>query len=123
MTKLTTLIGRVLLAHIFILAGLNKLGAGYAGTQGYMEAMGVPGILLPLVILLELGCGLALLAGIKTKLAAWALATFTIVTAVVFHNNLSDQMQMIMFLKNISIAGGFLMIVAHGPGAFSLGRR
>lgn len=122
MTKFSTLIGRVLLAHIFILAGLNKLGAGYAGTQGYMEAMGIPGMLLPLVILLELGGGLALAIGYKTRLLAWALAAFSIVAAVMFHGNLSDQMQMIMFMKNLAIAGGLLILAEHGAGFYSLDR-
>lgn len=122
MSKFSTLIARILLAHIFVLAGLSKLGAGYAGTQGYMEAMGVPGMLLPLVILLELGGGLALLIGIKTKLVSWALAIFTIVAAVIFHNNLSDQMQMIMFMKNFAIAGGLLILAEHGAGFYSLDR-
>lgn len=122
MSKFSTLIGRILLAHIFVLAGLNKLGAGYAGTQGYMDAMGVPGMLLPLVILLELGGGLALVIGYKTRLAAWALAAFSIVAAVIFHNNLSDQMQMIMFMKNLAIAGGLLILAEHGAGFYSLDR-
>jgi len=122
MSKFSTLIGRILLAHIFILAGLSKLGAGYAGTQGYMEAMGVPGMLLPLVILLELGGGLALVIGHKTRLLAWALAAFSIVAAVIFHNNLSDQMQMILFMKNLAIAGGLLILAEHGAGFYSLDR-
>lgn len=122
MSKFSTLIGRILLAHIFILAGLSKLGAGYAGTQGYMDAMGVPGMLLPLVILLELGGGLALAIGYKTRLAAWALAAFSIVAAVIFHNNLSDQMQMILFMKNLAIAGGLLILAEHGAGFYSLDR-
>lgn len=122
MSNVSTLIGRILLAHIFVLAGLNKIGAGYAGTQGYMEAMGVPGMLLPLVILLELGGGLALIAGYKTRLISWALAIFTIVAAVIFHNKLSDQLQMIMFMKNFAIAGGLLMLAEHGAGFYSLDR-
>lgn len=110
---------RVLLAHIFILAGFNKIG-GYAGTQAYMEAMGVPGALLPLVILLELGGGLALLVGWQTRLVAAALAGFSVAAAAIFHSNFGDQMQMIMFMKNISIAGGLLMVFAYGAGALSL---
>ncbi|MDH3218903.1 MAG: DoxX family protein [Gammaproteobacteria bacterium] len=121
MSKLSQLIARVLLGHIFLLAGLSKLGAeAYAGTQGYMESMGVPGILLPLVILLEIGAGIALVAGWQTRLAAIALAGFTIVAAVIFHNNLGDQMQMILFMKNLAIAGGLLLLAVHGAGAYSL---
>jgi putative oxidoreductase len=116
------LVGRILLAQIFLLAGLNKI-AGYAGTQGYMESMGVPGSLLPLVILLEVGGGLALIIGWQTRLAAYALAAFTLVAAVIFHSNLADQMQMIMFMKNLAIAGGLIILAVHGAGGLSLDRR
>ncbi|MDH5178941.1 MAG: DoxX family protein [Gammaproteobacteria bacterium] len=122
MSNISTLIGRVLLAHIFILAGLDKMGGKYAGTQSYMEAMGVPGMLLPLVILLELGGGLALAAGYKTKPVSWALAAFTIAAAVMFHGKLGEQMQMIMFMKNFAIAGGLLILAEHGAGFYSLER-
>ncbi|MEZ5541094.1 MAG: DoxX family protein [Pseudomonadota bacterium] len=115
----TRLAGRVLLAAIFIMAGSNKLGA-YAGTQGYMESMGVPGALLPLVIALELGGGLAILAGWQTRIAAFLLAGFCIVSAALFHANLADQMQSIMFMKNLAIAGGLLTVVASGAGAWSV---
>jgi putative oxidoreductase len=103
MEKYVNLAGRILLAHIFLLAGLNKI-SGYSGTQGYMEAMGVPGVLLPLV-------------------AAYALAVFCAVSALIFHNNLGDQMQMIMFMKNWAMAGGLLVLAANGAGAFSLDNR
>ena len=122
MTQYSSLISRILLSHIFILAGFSKI-TGYAGTQGYMESVGVPGMLLPLVILLELGGGLAILIGLKTKLISYALAGFTIIAAVIFHSNLADQMQMILFMKNIAIAGGFLLLAAHGAGAYSIDNR
>jgi len=122
MEKYVNLAGRVLLAHIFLLAGINKI-TGYSGTQGYMEAMGVPGMLLPLVILLEIGGALALIAGWQTRLAAYALALFSIVGALIFHSNLGDQMQMIMFMKNWAMAGGLLVLAANGAGAFSLDNR
>jgi len=114
------LAGRILLAHIFILAGINKLGAGYAATEGYMEAIGIPGILLPAVIVLEVGAGLALIAGIFTRYAAWSLALFSILAAAIFHADLSDQTHMIMFMKNIAIAGGLLMLAAAGAGGLSI---
>ena len=123
MTRYSSLAARILLAHIFVLAGLNKIGAGYAGTQGYMEAMGVPGMLLPLVILLEIGAGLALIVGWKTRWAALALAGFTVLAALIFHNNLGEQMQMILFMKNLAITGGLLLLAEHGAGAFSLDNR
>ena len=122
MDKYANLAGRILLAHIFLLAGLNKI-TGYSGTQGYMDAMGVPGMLLPLVILLEVGGAVALIVGWQTRWAAYALALFSIVAALVFHSNLSDQIQMILFMKNWAIAGGLLVLAANGAGAFSLEQR
>jgi len=111
--------GRVLLSLIFVTSGFSKISA-YSGTQGYMEAMGVPGALLPLVIGVELLGGLAVMLGWHTRIAAFLLAGFSLLSAFLFHANFGDQMQMIMFMKNISIAGGFLMIVSLGAGAFSL---
>ena len=114
MDKITNLSGRILMAVLFLMAGINKLGAGYAGTQGYMEAMGVPGALLPLVIALEIGGALALILGWRTRPVAFALAAFSIASAVIFHGNFGDQMQSILFMKNIAIAGGLLVIAAQG---------
>lgn len=122
MNKYSSVVARILLAHIFVLAGMNKI-MGYAGTQGYMEMMGVPGMLLPLVIILELGGGLALIAGWKARLVAYALAGFCVISALIFHHNLADQVQMIMFMKNLAIAGGLLLIAEHGAGAYSLDNR
>ncbi len=122
MEKYANLAGRILLAHIFLLAGINKI-TGYSGTQGYMDAMGVPGMLLPLVILLEVGGAVALIVGWQTRWAAYALALFSIVAALIFHSNLSDQIQMILFMKNLAIAGGLLVLAANGAGAFSLEQR
>jgi putative oxidoreductase len=122
MEKVSQFVARVFLGHIFLLAGLSKISA-YEGTQGYMDAMGVPGVLLPLVILLEVAGGLAIIAGWKTRWAAIALAAFSVVSAAIFHNNFADQTQMIMFMKNIAIAGGFLLLAVHGAGAYSLDNR
>lgn len=115
-------VGRLLLATIFIMSGLNKIGA-YEATQGYMEAMGVSGSLLPLVIALELLGGLAIVVGYQARLTALALAGFSVLSAFLFHNDFTDQMQMMSFMKNISIAGGFLIIFAQGAGALSLDNR
>jgi putative oxidoreductase len=112
------LFGRLLLAAIFITAGYGKIG-GYAATQGYMEAMGVSGALLPLVIFAELGGGLAILLGLLTRYAALGLAVFSVASAVIFHSS-ADQMQQIMFMKNLAIAGGLLILVANGAGRLSL---
>ena len=111
--------GRILLGLMFVSAGVDKIG-GYAGTQGYMESVGVPGGVLPLVIALEIGAGLAVMLGILTRVSALALAGFTLVAAVLFHADFADQMQSILFWKNVAIAGGFLMVAAHGPGAWTL---
>lgn len=113
------LVGRILLSHIFILSGITKI-TGYAGTQQYMESMGVSGMLLPLVILVELGAGLALLVGWQTRIAAWTLAAFTVASAVIFHTNFADQMQMISFMKNVAITGGLLFVAAYGAGVLSV---
>jgi putative oxidoreductase len=115
MDKFLSIAARLLMAQIFILSGFTKI-PGYAGTQQYMAAMGVPGILLPLVIFTELGGGIALLLGIKAKWAALALAGFSVVSALIFHHDFSDQMQMINFMKNFAIAGGLLLVVRSGAG-------
>ncbi len=122
MNKVIELAGRILLGHIFLLAGINKI-SGYEGTAGYMEAMGVPGALLPLVIVLEIAGGLALIVGFKTKWAALALAGFTVLAAVLFHADFSDQTQMILFMKNWAITGGLLMVYVYGAGELSLDRK
>jgi len=120
--NLTEASGRVLLALLFLLAGVGKLGA-YNATAAYMSSVGVPASLLPAVIAVELLGSLAIIVGWKTRAVALLLAGFSLVTALVFHKNFADQIQMIMFLKNISIAGGFLLLVAHGAGPLSLDRR
>jgi putative oxidoreductase len=116
------LLGRVLIAAIFLVAGLNKVG-GYAGTQAYMDSMGVPGALLPLVIALEVLGAVAVIVGWRTRLFAFLLAGFSVVSAVIFHRALGDQMQFIMFMKNLAMAGGFLFLVARGAGDWSLDAR
>jgi putative oxidoreductase len=104
------------------MSGFSKLGS-FAGTQVYMESAGVPGMLLPVVIAVELLGGLAIILGWHTRLAAFLLAGFTLLSGILFHGNFGDQMQMIMFMKNLAIAGGFLMIVALGAGPWSIDNR
>lgn len=116
------LAGRVLLSLIFIIAGFGKLTAT-AGTAGYMQAMGVPTVLLWPTIALELLGGIALLVGFQTKYVAWALAAFTLVAGAIFHNNFADQMQSIMFMKNLAIAGGLLILSVAASNPFSLDSR
>ena len=123
MNNAIVLLARLLLAQIFLLAGLGKI-SGYAGAQGYMESVGVPGALLPLVILLEVGGSLALILGFMTRWAALALAGFCVAAALIFHLQPNDQMQMIMLMKNLAMAGGLLLLYVQGAGAYSLdGRR
>jgi putative oxidoreductase len=110
---------RVLASTIFIVAGFGKLGAGYAGTQAYMASAGAPGALLPLVIALEIGGGLSLLLGFQTRLVAFLLAGFCIISGMLFHTG-ADQMQQIMFMKNLAMAGGLLAFTVFGAGRLSL---
>ncbi len=119
MTGIIQLLGRIMLALIFILAGLGKI-QDPAGTAGYMQSAGVPGILLWPTIALEVLGGLALVLGYKTRYAAFTLAIFSVVAALMFHRNFADQMQMIMFLKNIAMAGGLLLLAVGGSTAFSM---
>jgi putative oxidoreductase len=113
------LFGRIGLSLIFIISGWGKIAA-YAGTQQYMESAGLPGALLPLVIALELGGGLAILTGAFTRWIALAMAAFSLVSAVVFHAHFDDAAQAINFWKNMAMAGGFLTLAAHGAGRLSL---
>lgn len=122
LAQVVELAGRLLLASLFLLSGLSKITA-YDATVGYMQAMGVPGIALPLVIGLEVLGGAALIVGYQTRIAAFLLAGFSLVAALLFHANFADQIQTILFLKNVSIAGGLLLLVANGAGPLSLDRR
>ncbi len=117
-----SLAGRTMIALIFVLSGLSKISA-IEGTQGYMEAMGVPGILIYPTILFEVVAGLAIIAGFQTRLVALALAGFTLLLALIFHNQLGDQTQFILFIKNVAIAGGFLFLARYGAGELSIDNR
>lgn len=113
------LLTRLLMATIFLIAGVGKI-MNYHGTAQYMESFGVPGALLPLVILAEVGGGLALVTGFLTRPVAVVLAVFTLVAALIFHTHFADQMQQINFLKNLAITGGLLLLALHGAGRISL---
>ena len=117
--NLFVLAARLLLAFIFVVEGWLKI-ADYSGTLGYMDSFGVPGIMLPFVILTELGGGLLVAVGLFARFAAFVLAGFALLTALFFHWNLGDQEQVIHFMKNLAIAGGFLLLTANGAGAWSL---
>ncbi|AKJ43223.1 DoxX family protein [Pragia fontium] len=118
--NLAILIARVLMPILFIVAGYGKLGDAYAGTQQYMQSMGVPGFLLPLTILLELGGGLAILLGFLTRTTALFTVFFTLMTAFIFHINFEQGANQLMFMKNLTIAGGYLLLAVTGPGAWSI---
>jgi len=122
MKNITELVGRILLSGMFISSGVSKISA-FEGLQAYMSSAGVPGVLAPLVIAVEIGGGLAVLVGWQTRYAALALAGFSGLSALLFHFDFADQMQSINFMKNFTIAGGFLILAAHGAGAFSLDAR
>lgn len=112
---------RALMAAIFILSGVGKLGAVTA-TQGYMKAYGISSELLVPTIAFEIGTGVLLLIGLGTRIVAVLLAGFSLMTAAIFHSDFSDQIQTIMFLKNLAMTGGFLAIAAHGAAGLSLDR-
>lgn len=112
-------VGRVLIALMFLMAGLSKITA-YAGTAAYMTSVGVPSVLLPLVIVLEVVGAIFVIIGFQTRFAALALAGFSVLAALLFHNNLGDQNEMTHLMKNFAIAGGFLFLVANGPGKLSI---
>jgi len=115
-------IGRLLISFIFLMSGLNKI-SNYANTSGWMESMGVTSSLLPLVIIIEILAAIAIILGWKTKIAAFLLAGFCILSGLIFHNDFSNQVEMIMLMKNFAIAGGFLILVVNGPGNFSLDKK
>jgi putative oxidoreductase len=119
LTKNADFPARAALSAIFIFSGIGKIGA-FEGTQGYMESFGVPGMLLAPTILAELLGGIAILVGFKTRYAALVLAVFSVAAAIVFHTELGDQIQQIMFLKNIAIAGGLLLLAKNGAPAQSI---
>jgi putative oxidoreductase len=112
------LAGRLLLAAIFLHEAWSKL-TGYSGALAYMQAFGLPGQLLPLAIATEMGCGLLVVLGFYTRAAALILAGFCVATAVLFHINLGDRNQLLHFEKDLAIAGAFLVLFAHGSGAWS----
>ncbi len=129
MVNLLALIGRVLLALLFLDSGYGKIG-GFAGTAGYIASQGlpIPQVLAGLALIIELLGAVLLIIGWKARWAAFALAAFTVVATLVFHNYWSmpeaqQAMQKLMFLKNLGILGGLLFVMAYGAGRFSVDRR
>lgn len=121
---MAALIGRILIAAIFLLSGASKIGAP-AATIGMIQSVGLPlpTVGLGIAIVVEIVGGIALIVGYRSRVAAASLALYSIVTALAFHNSLADPNQFFHFLKNVAMAGGLLQIVAFGAGRFSLGNR
>jgi len=121
MNKFIPLIGRILLSAIFLMSAFGKI-ANFAGTQQYMSAYGMPltAFFLVCAIILEIGGGFSILLGYKAKVGAIALIVFLIPATLIFHTKFSDQVQMIMFMKNLAIMGGLLLVLGFGAGPLSL---
>ena len=122
MANLIDLIGRLLISALFLLSAYNKI-LSIDGTMGWMEGYGVPGFLLYPTIALEIILPLFIIIGYKARLSAGLLALFCLSTAFVFHSDFADQMQLIAFLKNVGLAGGFFFIVANGTKDWSVDRK
>jgi putative oxidoreductase len=116
------LLGRVLLAALFAIEAWIKI-SGYAGAVAYSEKFGVPGNLLPAAIALEAAGALLIVIGWYTRVAAFLLAGFCILTAIIFHNNFANANEQLHFLKDFAIAGGFLVLFARGAGDWSIDAR
>ena len=113
------ILGRILLSAIFLINGIGKI-FNYEGTIQYMENFDIPGYLIIPAITVEILFPILLILGYYTKFSALVLSLFTLALAVIFHTDFSNQMQLMSFLKNIAIAGGFLIIFVYGPGKYSL---
>lgn len=122
MNQYSHLVGRILIALIFIIAGAGKL-MDPAGTAGYMQSAGVPTLFLWPTIALELLGGIAIVLGFQTRIVSYLLAFFCIAAAVLFHMDFSNQMQQILFLKNLAIAGGFLLLASSGATSLAVDKR
>ena len=122
MTNILDLTGRVFISLVFLLSGINKI-VNYEGSIEWMESFEMPGIFLIPAIILEIVAPILIIIGYKVKIAAALLSVFCIATALIFHTDFSNQMQFVSFMKNISIAGGFLFLVINDTKDFSLERK
>lgn len=125
MEKLTfyaPLIARILIGGLFLIAGLGKLG-DVPGFAGYLTSGGLPAFLAWPSVLFEIALGLAIIAGFQTRIAALFGAAFCVVAALLYHLQPADPMQMAIFFKNFAIAGGLLLLFAHGPGPYAVDKR
>ena len=119
MANIADLLGRILISVLFLLNGIFKI-SNYDGTIDWMESFGMPGILIIPAIILEIAGPVLIIIGYKTKLAAGLLSLFCIATAFIFHNDFANQMQLTSFLKNVALAGGFLILFVNGAKGLSL---
>ena len=122
MTNILDLVGRVFISLVFLLSGINKIG-NYEGTIGWMESLGMPGIFLIPAIILEVVAPILIIVGYKVRISAALLSLFCVATAIIFHNDFSNQMQFVSFMKNFALAGGFLFLVVNGAKNFSLDKK
>ena len=120
--QIIELVGRVFISLIFLLAGIGKV-FNYEGTISYMESFSVPSYLLIPAIVVEIIFPLLIIVGYKTKFSAMILALFAISLAIIFHTDFSNQIELMSFLKNFAIAGGFLIIFVRGAGKYSIDYR
>ena len=117
--RIIEIIGRIFLSTVFLIAGVNKI-FNYEGTTTYMESFGVPDFLYIPAIILEILFPLLIIIGYQTKISALIMALFSVSLAIIFHTDFSNQMQVMSFLKNFAIAGGFIIIFINGPSRWSI---
>ena len=117
--RIIEIIGRIFLSAVFLIAGVNKI-FNHEGTTAYMESFGVPGFLYIPAIVLEILFPLLIIIGYQTKISALIMAIFSVSLAIIFHTDFSNQMQVMSFLKNFAIAGGFIIIFINGPSRWSI---
>ena len=122
LSNILDLIGRIFISSVFLLSGVNKI-KNYEGSHGWMESLGIPGVLLIPAIVLEVVAPILIIVGYQVKISAALLSLFCIATAVIFHTDFSNQMQFVSFFKNIGLAGGFLFLVIYGAKDFSLDKK
>ena len=116
-----SLLGRILIALPFIMSGINKI-INYGAFENYMSSAGISSNMLPIVIIIEILAPLFIIVGWRSRISAILLAVFSICAAIIFHSDFSNQMQMGMFMKNLMIAGGLLILASMGPGQFSINK-
>ena len=122
MANFFDLMGRIFISLIFLLSGYNKI-FNYGDTVTWMDGFGIPGFLLWPAIILEIILPVLIIIGYRTQISAILLAIFCITTALIFHFDFDNQMQIIAFLKNLGLAGGFLFIAAHGPKDWAIDKK